>query len=498
MDVKEIFRQANLIPRKGQAEAAESIKKALETGIDTLFVAPTGWGKTLAVLAALKAAGRLPALWLVRSLKLGDRISKDALLIGLRPFVAAGRKKTCPLAYRYGDAIHVWCRLFRVNCEFYVELLKRGVDASGVLSWEELLDKGICPYYGQDFVAREADVIIQNYHRRSYPVSACIVDETHNLLAPRVRRLKIDTLINAATEISAVGYHELGEEVRRYASRTGYIPLEKLPLAELERSLVDAVQVLKKVKALPKLVSAVRAAQRGAAYREPWSDVVEIYEAPWRPRVKPTVFITATLPREMEPLLGVEGVVRVEPEPRTAFVTSWLTSKWGQETWWEYQKFLFKLKMRFKKVLVFATERIALRVLEKVDYYEPEFESGIPEDWRGVLLLHSRGRFAEGVDIRCDCVVVLGCPFLPPEVAARLKRFYRKMGIPGNAALWSPMVITTLQCVGRATRSPEDRPIIILADNRFLKYEEFFHPYITLQEVKDENDLFRQTLPSPA
>jgi len=309
-----------------------------------------------------------------------------------------------------------------------------------------------------------------------------------------MRRLKIDTLINAATELVALGYHELGEEVRKYASQTRYVALERLPLAELERALVEAVQVLKKVKALPKLVSAVRAAQRAAAYRAPWSDTVEISEPPWRPRIKPTVYVTAPLPREMEHILGVGGVVRVEAEPRVAYVTNWLTTKWGEETWWEYQKFLFKLKMRYNKILAFATERIALRLLEKVDFYEPEFQStGIPEDWRGIMLLHSRGRFAEGVDIRADCVVVLGCPFLPPEVTSRLKRFYEKAGIPGSAALWSPMVITTLQCIGRATRSPKDNPVIILADYRFEKYEEFFYPYLALKPLKS-----LEALPSPA
>ncbi len=484
-----IFKEAGLKPRPGQVEAAEGVAKALDEGLSVVFVAPTGFGKTLAVLAGLKASQHLPALWLIRSLEIGRRISGDALLLGLRPFVAAGRARTCPLAEKLGEAIHEWCKTNRAKCRYYLDLLRRGIDVSAALSWQDLLGSGVCPYYAQDLAAKEADIVIQSYYRRPYPASAAVVDEAHNLLAPRVRRLSVKVFAEAAAELRALGRIDLAEEALRLASTSKHVPLERLPLLELEDAVREALERLKAVRGLIRLTRAVRTCQKGgAAYRESWSDVVEVYEPPWRPQTRPVVYVSATMPEGLEGLLGAEATIRVPPQRRLgAYVTSWLTTRFGEETWRGYAKLLTVLKFRFRKVLAFATERVAIHLLSSVDLYEPELDRP-PRDWKGVLLLHIRGRFAEGVDLPADCVIVLGCPFLPPEVTRRLRRFYERAGC-SDAAFWAPMVIVTLQAVGRATRSPEHEPVIVLADERFQRYADKFHPHLELIEISSPNHI---------
>jgi len=486
MSVDEVFEKNNIKPREGQVEAAEALLKALNSGSDVVFVAPTGWGKTLAVLAALKASERLPALWLVRSLEVSRRVLEDAALLGLKGFAAAGRRRTCPKARELGEAVHAWCRLNKPRCPYYLNLLRKGADAYA-LTWEELINGDVCPYYAQDIPASTSDVVVQSYYRRLYPASACIVDEAHNVAVPRERRLSVDSVEAAAAELELLGFSELGREVSVAARRSGYVRFERLPLVELEAALVEAVDALKKVSGLSKLVWAVRACSKGgAAYREPWEDYITVYEPPWRPRVRPVVYVSATLPGELESLLGVKASVRVRGVSRVAYVTNWLTTKFGEETWRGYSRLLLELKKRYRKILAFTTERVMRVLASSADLVEDRLDE-VPEEWAGLLMLKTRGRFAEGIDLRADCVIMLGCPFLPPEVTARLRKAYESLGAPSGAALWAPMVMSTLQCVGRATRGPKDNPIIILADYRFEKYEGFFAPYLTFRSLNIES-----------
>ena len=63
---------------------------------------------------------------------------------------------------------------------------------------------------------------------------------------------------------------------------------------------------------------------------------------------------------------------------------------------------------------------------------------------------------------------------MPPEVTDRLARAYRAMGIedPLRCAIDAPMLVATLQCVGRAWRDPSKPPLVVLADSRYEKYRE--------------------------
>ena len=501
MDVEDVFRESGVTPRPGQVEVARALSRALEDDISVVFTAPTGWGKTLVTLAALKASERLPALWLVRSLELGRRISEDAVKLGLSVFIAAGKLRTCPLYEAYGDAIYAWCRRNIGKCVYFERLLVHGdkipalKPGEGVaISWKDLRDVvredagDLCFYYAQEHAAKWADLVVQSYYRKRMLCLATIIDEAHNVVVPRQKEVPFSVFSRAVGELRSIGFHDLSEEVEAILRRTGKLPFEKLPLAQLEWALLEGVENLSKLRGLPILTRTVKVCQLGGvAYRDPLRDVIEVYEPPWRAK-DPAIYISATLPRGVEDILRVEASVRIPPVKRRAFVLKWLTTKYQRETWREYKKLLTSLKFKFRRVLAFTTERVALGLLDSVNIYEPELENGIPKNWNGVLLLHARGRFAEGIDLRADCVVMLGTPFLPPEVVARLRRAYRMMGGDGRMAYWLPVLITTVQCTGRA-RNPD--AVVLLADERYAKIEGI-DEYFEIEEIESLEELKRR------
>jgi len=473
MSIQELFEKAGLAPRPGQAEVARLIASALSEG-DVLLVAPTGWGKTLAVLAALRASQRLPALWLTRALEVGRRVVADASRLGLRAFIAAGRERLCPYARSVEDASE-FCRAFRAQCPHFLSLVREGVGDVWADSWEELpkLLPGVCHYYAQEAVMSRADVVVQNYYRRvSGYYAAAVVDEAHNLLAPRVKKFsaaKLELALDELRDTDATLAGEAEELLEKPSAERALEALEELLPTYRERLKSGRTHLAPLVQALRSI------ADGGVAYRE--AGTIEVYLPPWRPRVEPRVYVSATVPEPLERLFGAQ-VVRVPQQPRKALVLTDLTSKYGSETIWGYVKLLATLRRRFARVLAFATERVARQVIAGVDFYEER----LPAEWRGVALYTVYGRFSEGVDLSADAVVLLGAPFLPPEVEARYERYYNRLGISGEAARWVPMVTTTLQCVGRATRRPEDSPLIVLADYRFRRFD--FAPTLVLEEVE--------------
>jgi len=479
-DIKEVFRKAGITPRPGQLEAAERIASLLERAA---FVAPTGFGKTLVVLAALKAAGRLPAVWRVRSLSLGTRVGEDAALLGLRSFTAAGRERACPLAEEKGPDVHEYCRSYRLSCRHFLETdFSRPILAA---DWRELLDTRGCPYYLQERAMEQAHVIVMSYYRRPPRFYRGVVwDEAHNLLAPRETCITASMLREAAAELKTIGEDRLARWLAEIEPRAeGPFPVEEERIIALQA-------------AYRRLLSqGYGRTATGRVYRVLGSEAVywesgrlcgaRLSPVAARPN---TLFVSATLPYPQ--LLGVDEVVEVPwTRKRRVYIAEWLTTRYRDfERYVEaYAGLLRALKFRLPRVLAFATRRVAARLRSHVTLYEPELKA-IPTEWRGVMLLHSRGKFAEGVDIRADAVVVLGAPFLPPYASRRVEAALRRAGLQGDYTSAS-MLSTTLQCIGRATRSKEDNPLIILADRRYERYTGELGKYYRVELVKSLDDL---------
>ncbi len=477
--LRELFERAGLRPRPGQVEAAERVASVLERGGSAAFVAPTGFGKTLVVLAALKAAGRLPAVWRVRSLSLGTRVGEDAALLGLRSFTAAGRERACPLAERLGGDVHEYCRSYRLSCKYFLETdFSKPVAAT---TWTELLGAKGCPYYLQDRAMEQADIVVESYYRRPPRFYRAVVyDEAHNLLVPKESCIAVGMLREAALELKTIGEDRLARWLAEIEPREdGVFDVE-------EERLLGLYNAYRRL-----LGQGYGRTATGRVYRVLGSEAVywesgrlcgaRLSPVAARPN---TLFVSATLPYPQ--LLGVDEVVEVPwTRKRTLYITEWLTTRYRdyERHVDEYASLLRALKFRLPRVLAFATRRVAARLLREaaVDYYEQWLRT-VPAEWRGIMLLHSRGKFAEGVDIRADAVVVLGAPFLPPYASRRVERALRRAGLQGDYASAS-MLSTTLQCVGRATRSEEDNPLIVLADNRYQRYIEGLSKYFKVRSI---------------
>lgn len=471
-------------PRHGQAEVAGQLARFIEDEKRIIFSAPTGWGKTHCVIAALLTAKAIPAVWMVRSLVLGNRIADDAALWQLHTFVAAGRERTCPLAERLGSAVHEFCRYFRYKCP-YARLPPTPPLA---ISWEELATKGKeegwCPYYAQDVV--ESDLIVQNYFKRARPARAFVVDEAHNLLVPDEREVKLSQLAEAVAAARERGASDAAlralQSLLRYALiKDGDLSvtlfLREEVLDEIRRLHYEALE--EGDRRLKVLVDITRAA---AAYVE--GERIHLYRPPLAIPFRPALFISATLPPESASLLGAEVEVRIPwtVKPKAKVVTDVTTKfeEYDSGMAIKYKKLLIEAAKQYRRVLVFAASERVARDLRAWATYE---EATPPEGWEGILLLRARGRFSEGIDAPADCVIVAGSPYLPPEVSSRLARLYKRAGHPDpvKAAIDTPMLISTLQCIGRAWRTPDKPPSAILADWRYEKCMNVLENYLTFE-----------------
>jgi DNA excision repair protein ERCC-2 len=224
-------------------------------------------------------------------------------------------------------------------------------------------------------------------------------------------------------------------------------------------------------------------AHAAAVYVE--GERIRIYRPPLSLPFRPAVFVSATLPKEAASFLQAEAELRVpwEKKPKARIVEDVATKyeEYDSQMALRYKKLLIDTAKQHKRVLVFAASERVARDLRNWVTYEEVIPP--PDNWEGVLLLKARGRFAEGVDLPADCVVVAGAPYLPPEVSSRLARTYKSTGHPEplRAAIDTPMLISVLQCVGRAWRDPQRQPpAVYLADWRFSKYKDTLSQYFDL------------------
>ncbi len=479
--VEELF---PLKPRPGQIEVAEKLAELLEQRLRIVFSAPTGWGKTLVALTALKAANALPALWLVRSLELGRRVAEDAALLRLTTFTAAGRERTCPLADKLGEAVHDFCRLHKHKCPYFRP--PPALDPT-LTSWEQVVEagrrEGWCPYYAQDLV--EADVLVQSYNRRARrAVAAAVYDEAHNLLLPEERSYSISRIAEAIAAARGLVSQQV---MKKLEALYGYLLAREgsvdpsLHLSEEERSELRWAFWRAEPELMRSLKPLVDVAAAPIAYAE--GERVVLFKPRLPLPFRPAVFVSATIPQFAHELLRTEAEIRVPwaAKPKATLVKSVTTryEDFSIKMALEYKKILLETAKRHKRVLVFAASERVARELRKWATYEEVLP---PPDWEGVLLLRARGRFAEGVDLPADAVVMAGAPYLPPEVSDRLARAYRAAGVPDpvRAAIDLPMLTATLQCIGRAWRDPERPPSVVLADWRYERYAKDLEPYLEL------------------
>ncbi|MFP3308414.1 MAG: ATP-dependent DNA helicase [Nitrososphaeria archaeon] len=221
--------------RAGQREAYEALRRALRSRRPICFQAPTGFGKTPVVLAALLDSGAR-VLWAVRTGTETDRPIEELKRFNRRgsPFLGIsfrGKRDMCILAReRLGgdldyEDVSYFCNRNRDACPYYSRLGAARPPDEPML-YSEVLDlgrrEGICPYYYQRAILKSMDVVAVSYN---YVLSEdvswtlrgalrfgdlyLVVDEAHNLqyaiMNLRSDSVTSETLERAKGELRALG-----------------------------------------------------------------------------------------------------------------------------------------------------------------------------------------------------------------------------------------------------------------------------------------------------
>ncbi len=244
-------------PRERQAELIEFIAANLRRGANICIHAPTGFGKTPVVLAALLEeieGSDLRIIWAVRTGNETDRPVEELMTVwrswGEGPFGMSlrGKRDMCLLAREKGirdyRTVENLCRLKKDTCPYYRRVRPFPGLTERPLTFSELMsmasERGMCPYYLQFLALRDAKLVALSYNyilgpagwavRRVVPFgkSILVVDEAHNVegAAMSVNSEKITT----TTVERAI------EEVREYfPEETDLIESLESVLAEMRR-----------------------------------------------------------------------------------------------------------------------------------------------------------------------------------------------------------------------------------------------------------------------
>ncbi len=198
--------------RKGQLEVSSHVKETVEKGEILLLEAPTGFGKTAAVIDGLLRAGADKVLWTVRTVNQIDPVLRELRRFGASYTFIYSARRSCPLLQ--GEDIPVedfWlnCRHLRSRgrCSFYTNALDAGQDYIQGLLGEyreytatetaDLLARieGLCPFFALLKLAGTARFVVATYPYLfkwdlfthvldigGYSDLVIVVDEAHSLL----------------------------------------------------------------------------------------------------------------------------------------------------------------------------------------------------------------------------------------------------------------------------------------------------------------------------
>ena len=200
-------------PRNDQRKAIKKIYEYASKGENIFFQAPTGYGKTPVILAALLPLAieyDLPIIWAVRTGGETDRVIEELVEIDRKTdedlfgLSFRGKKDMCLLARQIGvkdfDSVTELCRKLKNKCPFYANLKNKdlGDIGSSPLIFSDILETGkahgVCPYYLQFKLIRDAKVVSLNYNyvlseryskifwRNILKYGAfLVIDEAHNI-----------------------------------------------------------------------------------------------------------------------------------------------------------------------------------------------------------------------------------------------------------------------------------------------------------------------------
>lgn len=196
--------------RAGQRESIRTLVEEYAKNNSILFSAPTGFGKTICILYALKNLDVEKAIYAVRTINEIQPPLREAVKLKYKPVFLISKKKMCPLAYESKSLPleDFWenCKILREGreCVYYENTVRLKIRKWEHLSLgvrgpfrvvKGLVEEGLCPYYFLRELIEEADLIIVTYpyifnpiireytfDRIDFEEVTVVVDEAHSLI----------------------------------------------------------------------------------------------------------------------------------------------------------------------------------------------------------------------------------------------------------------------------------------------------------------------------
>ena len=222
-------------PRPGQMEIAEIVAKAVREGRVLVLQAPTGYGKTAAVIYGLVKAEVDKVLYLVRTRNEIAPVLRELKAFN-QPFTFLySARRMCPLYNAASDDLTVeefWeaCRVLRVKglCTHYENVLQASTDEienvikegapDPFLAASSLAHRGLCPFFALKLLMSKARFIVTTYpyffkqdifdsifSPMMLEDLVVVVDEAHSLMDLHTTfevKLRVKDLELAARELS--------------------------------------------------------------------------------------------------------------------------------------------------------------------------------------------------------------------------------------------------------------------------------------------------------
>lgn len=201
--------------RRGQREVAEAVARAVSEGSMLVIKAPTGYGKTAAVIYGLLRSGAEKVLYVVRTVNEIDPVVRELKAFGASFTFLFSAKRMCPLLV-YGNSRaptseDFWasCRIARSRgvCRYYDNLRLKSLDSIGEyvrshvsrhayrIAWDLAKHLDVCPFFALKGLIDSSTFIIATYpylFRRDifevmldpydYEDLVIVVDEAHSLM----------------------------------------------------------------------------------------------------------------------------------------------------------------------------------------------------------------------------------------------------------------------------------------------------------------------------
>ncbi|AFZ71169.1 DNA helicase, Rad3 [Caldisphaera lagunensis DSM 15908] len=169
--------------RPGQMEIAEIVKDAIEKDSIAIINAPTGFGKTAAVIKGIIDSNAEKILWLVRTVNEIDPVIRELKRFNLDYSFLFSAKRTCPLFKNQNDntisSEDFWenCRMARIkgSCNYYVKSIELNnkdiwdviekVDSfSSIEQANAIVNKiNSCPFFSLAELSKDTRFIIATY-----------------------------------------------------------------------------------------------------------------------------------------------------------------------------------------------------------------------------------------------------------------------------------------------------------------------------------------------